>query len=169
MRNSFSITLLAVSLNLLTFIFVIPSIGQTQTSTTTNGGTKNTFSYSVQSTYGVTTSANASANFKVENEAILKLKAGSFVTNKFGSDQDNASAVFTATPTGANVDLQGVSAKNLLLIDDGTFFRSTMKSVDNPDPTLSMQASSSAQAVHTSTIQVESGQSTFSQSFSTSF
>jgi hypothetical protein len=144
-------------------------LAQSQTTTNTNAGSKNTFSYTVQSTYGVTTSANASANFKVENEAILKLKAGSFVTNKFGNDQDQANAVFTATPTGGNVDLQGISAKNLLLIDDGTYFHSTMKSVDNPDPTQSMQASATAQAVHTSTIQVESGQSTFSQSFSTSF
>jgi len=145
------------------------SLAQMQSSTSTNGGSKNTFSYTVQSTYGVSTSANASANFKVDNEAILKLKSGSFVANKFGTDQDKATAVFVATPTGANVDLEGVSAKNLLLIDDGTYFRSTMKSVDNPDPTLSMQASASAQAVHNSSIVVENSQTTFSQIFTSSF
>jgi hypothetical protein len=147
----------------------LPASSQMQTSTITNGGTRSTFSYSIQSTYGVTTSANASANFKVDNEAILKLKSGSFVANKFGTDEDKASAVFVATPTGANVDLNGVSAKNLLLLDDGTYFRSTMKSVDNPDPTLPTQASASAQAVHSSTIVVENAQTSFSQTLTSSF
>jgi len=159
-------------LSLLSFIYILfqpPLLAQQQTNTSTNSGTRNTFSYTVQSTYGVKTSADASSNFKVENEAILKLKAGSFVTNKFGNDQDQAGAVFTATPTGANVDFNGISAKNLLLIDDGTYFRSSLTSVENPDPTLSNQASSSAVAVHTSSINVESGSSTFTQSFSTSF
>lgn len=142
---------------------------QVQSMTSSNIGTKNTFSYSIQSTYGVSTSANASANFQVDNEAILKLKAGSFVTNKFGNDQDQAAAVFTASPTGANVDLQGISAKNLLLIDDGTYFRSSMKSVANPDPTLPTQATASAQANHVSTISIENGQSSFTQTLSTSF
>lgn len=152
-------------------IFLAPlrCLAQMQTSTSTNGGTRSIFSYTVQSTYGVSTSANASSNFKVDNEAILKLKSGSFVANKFGSDEDKASAVFVATPTGANVNLEGVSAKNLLLIDDGTYFRSTMKSVDNPDPTLPMQATASAQAIHNSTIIVENSQTTFSQIFSSSF
>lgn len=161
------------SIRFLPILFILisplPSLGQLQSQTNTTTGTKNTFSYSVQSTYGVKTSADASANFKVENEAILKLKAGSFVTNKFGNEQDRASAVFTATPTGANVDFEGISAKNLLLVDDGTYFHSTMSSVENPNPSLSTQASASALAVHTSTINVESGSSTFSQSFSSSF
>lgn len=151
------------------FFSVLPIKAQQQTSTSTNGGTRSTFSYSVQSTYGVTTSANASSNFKVDNEAILKLKSGSFVTNKFGNDSDKASAVFTATPTGANVDFDGIAAKNLLLIDDGTYFRSTLQSVDKPDPTLSTQASASALATHTSTIMVERGESTFTQTLSTTF
>lgn len=142
---------------------------QAITNTNTNSSTKSTFSYVVQSTYGVTTSANASPNFKTENEAILKLKSGSFVTNKFGSEAEQASAVFTATPSGANVDLNGITAKNLLLIDDGTYFRSSLKSVDNPDPNLPMQASASALATHTSSITVERGESTLTQSFSTSF
>lgn len=152
-------------------MFLVPlhSFAQQQTMINAASGTKNTFSFSIQSTYGVKTTADASANFKVENEAILKLKAGSFVTNKFGDDQTQASAVFTATPTGANVDLNGVSAKNLLLIDDGTYFHSTMTSVDNPDKSLSTQASASAVAVHSSSINVESGTTSFSQSFANSF
>ena len=148
---------------------ISPVFAQQQTMINATSGTKNTFSYTIQSSYGVKTTADASSNFIVENQAILKLKAGSFVTNKFGSDQDQAAAVFTATPTGANVDLRGISAKNLLLIDDGTYFESKLKSVDNPDKTLSTQASSSAIAVHSSSINVESGTSSFSQSFANSF
>jgi hypothetical protein len=152
-------------------ITLLPFTGKTQqvTNTNTNSSTKSTFSYVIQSTYGVTTSANSSPNFKTENEAILKLKAGSFVTNKFGNEAEQATAVFTATPTGANVDLNGISAKNLLLIDDGTYFRSSLKSVDNPDPNYAMQASSSALAIHTSSITIERGESSLTQSFSTSF
>lgn len=145
------------------------ALAQAITNTNTNSSSKSTFSYVIQSTYGVSTSANASPNFKTENEAILKLKGGSFVTNKFGSDAEQASAVFIASPNGANVDLSGITAKNLLLIDDGTYFRSTLTSVDNPDPSLPMQASASALATHTSSVTVERGETTLTQSFSTSF
>ena len=155
--------------NVVSIALAAPCIAQVQSSTSSNTGSKNTFSFSVQSTYGVSTSANASANFRVENEAILKLKAGSFVTNKFGNDADKASAVFTATPTGANVDLDGIASKNLLLIDDGTFFHSTLRTVDNPDPNLPMQASSSALATHTSSIIIEKGETSFTQTLSNSF
>ena len=142
---------------------------QQVTNTNTNATTKSSFSYSVQSTYGVTTSASASPNFRSENEAILKLKAGSFVTNKFGTDEEKATAVFTATPNGANVSLDGITAKNLLLLDDGTYFRSSLVSVDNPDPSLPMQATASAVATHTSSIIIERSDSNITQSFSTTF
>lgn len=142
---------------------------QQVTNTNTNATTKSSFSYSVQSTYGVTTSASASPNFRSENEAILKLKAGSFVTNKFGTDDEKATAVFTATPNGANVSLDGITAKNLLLLDDGTYFRSSLVSVDNPDPSLPMQATASAVATHTSSIIIERSDSNITQSFSTTF
>jgi hypothetical protein len=150
-------------------LFPFTSHAQQVSNTNTNSTTRSSFSYSVQSSYGVTTTANASPNFRTENEAILKLKAGSFVTNKFGGDDEKAGAVFTATPTGANVDLQGITAKNLLLIDDGTYFRSSLKTVDNPDPNVSMSASASALATHSSSITVERGESTLTQSFSTTF
>ena len=145
------------------------SKAQQVSNTNTNATSRSTFSYSVQSSYGVVTNASASPNFKSENEAILKLKAGSFVTNKFGTDEERASAVYTATPTGANVSLDGITAKNLLLIDDGTYFRSSLVSVDNPDPNLPMQASASALATHSSSITVERSESNITQSFSTTF
>lgn len=142
---------------------------QGQTSATT--GSKNTFTYTIQSTYGVTTSASSNPNFIIDNEATLLLKQGSFVTNRFGDDSGNAKAVFVATPTGGGVDLQGISGKNLLLIDDGTMFRSSIRSVDPEDynPEYGGAASGSALATHTSTVLIEKGESTFSQSFAASF
>jgi hypothetical protein len=158
-----------VSLSLAASPATVLAQSQGQTSGTT--GSKSTFSYSVQSTYGVTTSANSNPNFIVDNEAVLILKQGSFVTNKFGDDSGNAKAVFTATPTGGGVDLQGITGKNLLLIDDGTMFRSSIRSVDpeNYDPAYGGVASGSALATHTSTVVVEKSESTFSQSFTTNF
>ena len=148
-----------------------PSFAQSQGQTSATAGSKNTFSYVIQSTYGVTTSANAGPNFIVDNEAVLLLKQGSYVTNKFGDDSGNAKAVFVATPNDSSVDLQGISGKNLLLIDDGTMFRSSIRSVDPKDfnPEYGSTASASAMGTHTSTLTVEKGESTFSQSFTTSF
>jgi hypothetical protein len=149
----------------------ISAFAQAQGQTSTTAGSKSIFTYSVQSTYGVTTSANSNPNFIVDNEATLLLKQGSFVTNKFGDDSGNAKAVFVATPTGSGVDLQGITGKNLLLIDDGTMFRSSIRSVDPKDfnPEYGGVASGSALATHTSTVLIEKAETTFSQSFATSF
>ena len=160
---------------LVLFVFTLaaatPSLAQLQSQTSSNTGKKNTFSYTIQSTYGVITSASSSPNFIIDNEAVLLLKQGSFVTNKFGDDNGGANAVFTATPTGSTVNLEGITGKNLLLIDDGTMFRSSLRSVDPKDfnPEFGSTASASAMATHTSTLLVEKGESTFSQSFTTAF
>jgi len=162
----------SVAITSLTFLLAAaPAFSQAQGQTSTSSGSKNTFSYTIQSTYGVTTTANSNPNFIVDNEAVLLLKQGSFVTNKFGDDSGKANAVFTATPTGSSVNLEGITGKNLLLIDDGTMFRSSIRSVDPKDfnPNYGGNASASALATHTSTLLVEKGESTFSQSFTTSF
>ena len=169
MKSSIRFSFLALGILMFGPPNILTAKSQQVTNTNTNSSTKSTFSYVVQSSYGVSTSANASPNFRVENEAILKLKAGSFVTNKFGNDEERASAVFVATPTGAGLNLEGITAKNLLLIDDGTYFRSALRTVDNPDPNLPMTATASALATHSSSITVERGESTLTQSFSTSF
>ena len=149
----------------------LPVFSQSQGQIIRNEGSKNKFSYTIQSTYGVVTSATGGPNFIVDNQAVLNLKQGSYVTNKFGDDSGNANAVFNATPSGSSVDLQGISGKNLLLIDDGTMFKSSIRSVEPKDfnPNYGTSASGSATAVHTSTLTVEKEQSTFSQSFTTTF
>ena len=118
-----------------------------------NFGNQSTFSY----------------NMTAETEAVLKLKSGSRVTNKFGDDSGNASAVFTATPSGGNVDLKGITGENILLIDDGTTFRSALKTGDNPDPTVTSSGNASAYATHTSSVTVEKGNSGYENYFQQTF
>lgn len=118
--------------------------------------TQNIFSYRIQSTYGTNTSAQVSGNMTADTEAVLRLKSGTKLTNKAGDSSGNSSAVFVATPTGANVNLSGLTGENLFLIDDGTYFRSALKTIDNPsNPTLTSTGTASATAIHTMTISIE--------------
>ena len=142
-----------------------------------DSGSQNSFSYRIQTTYGVQTSANVTGNLKADTEAVLKLKAGSLVTNKMGDEKGGSSVVFVSTPNGANVDLKGITGKNLFLIDDGTTFRSSLKSVDDSsnstsngkDTAKASNGTASATAVHTTTVTVEKGLTTFQNTFQQTF
>lgn len=127
--------------------------------TNTNAGTNRVFSYSIQSTYGVQTSANASPNLKVETEAVLNLKEDSYLTNKAGDIGGGTGAVFVTTPNGSNVQLNGITADNLFLIDNGTRFRTSLTTTE-PDGQPSV-GQASATATHTMTISVTDGESSF--------
>ena len=127
--------------------------------TNTNAGTNRVFSYSIQSTYGVQTSANASPNLKVETEAVLNLKEDSYLTNKAGDLGGGTGAVFVTTPNGSNVQLNGITADNLFLIDNGTRFRTSFTTTE-PDGQPSV-GQASATATHTMTISVTDGESSF--------
>ena len=129
---------------------------------------KNTFSYSIQSTIGTRTSANVSGNILADTEAILNLQRGGKITNKIGDANGNASAVFTTNPTGAGVDLKGITGENVFLIDDGTSFKSSLTS----DPSLGSGSSigeASSLAVQSTTVTVEKGNSSFISSFQQAF
>ena len=129
---------------------------------------KNTFSYSIQSTIGTRTSANVSGNILADTEAILNLQRGGKITNKIGDENGNASAVFTTNPTGAGVDLKGITGENVFLIDNGTSFKSSLTS----DPSLGSGSSigeASALAVQSTTVTVEKGNSSFISSFQEAF
>lgn len=118
--------------------------------------TQNIFSYRIQTTYGTNTSAQVTGNMTADTEAVLKLKSGTKLTNKAGDSSGNSSAVFVATPTGANVNLSGITGENLFLIDDGTYFRSALKTVDSPtNPALTSSGTASATAIHAMTITIE--------------
>lgn len=136
-----------------------------------SSGSKNSFSYQINSTYGVSTSANATPNLTVDTEAILKLAPGSMVTNKFGDSRGNTSAVFTASPNGGggSVDIKGLVGENKFMIDSGTTFRSALKTREGSDPSQSSIGNASATASHTSTVTVEKASSSFSNTFNQSF
>ena len=170
-------TLLKGSIFSLGFVFASASLifsafaQQTPGSRNTNqnNGSKNVFSYSIQSTYGTTTSSQVTGNMRAEAEALLKLKSGSKVTNKVGDENGNASAVFIATPNGGNVDLKGITGENIFLIDDGTFFRSRVYTQDALNPAVNSTGSASATATHTTNVIVEKGNTSFTSTFEQTF
>ena len=158
---------MALGIRMLRFSFVLavailsPAASQAQIleRTSTNSGTNRVFQYSIQSTYGTQTSADATPNLRVEAEAVLNLKEDSFLTNTAGDVGGNTSAVFTTTPTGSNVVLNGITANNQFLLDTGTSFRTALTSTE-PDGNPSV-GSASATATHTMTITVSDGTSSF--------
>ena len=137
--------------------------------TNKGSGNQNRFSYRIETTYGTTTSAQVSGNMMAETEAILKLKAGTKITNKMGDDNGNASAVFIATPNGGNVDLKGITGENMFLVDDGTTFRSSLKTIDNLDPNVSSTGTASATATHATSVIVEKGSTTYENYYEQTF
>lgn len=135
------------------------SLGQVLERNNTNYGTNRVFSYSVQSTYGVNTSANASPNLRVETEAVLNLKEDSQLTNKAGAVGGGTGAVFQNTPNGSNVQLTGITADNKFLIDTGTRFRASLTTTElDGNPSV---GNASATASHSLTVTVNDGENSF--------
>lgn len=125
----------------------------------TSFGNTKVFSYSVQSTYGATTSANASSNLIVDTLAVLNLKEDSYLTNTAGAVGGGTGAVFQNTPNGSNVTLTGITADNKFLIDSGTTFRAGLKTSDvDGQPSI---GNASASASHTLTVTVTNGDTSF--------
>ena len=134
-----------------------------------SSGSSSYFRYQINSTFGTSTSVNANANVEASADAVLNLKPNSYVSNEFGGSGGKASAVFTATPNGTNLDLTGVKAQNMLIIDQGTSFRSTARTINNPNPALQSVGSSSATGSHTSTLTVEQGSNSFTNTLQQAF
>ena len=131
--------------------------------------TSNTFSYQIESTIGTKTSATVSGNILAETDAILNLKTGSKISNKIGDDSGNASAVFIATPNGANVDLSGITGENLFMIEDGTSFKSSLRMKDNIDSNVQSIGEASSFAVQNTRVTVQKTNSTLINSFQQAF
>jgi hypothetical protein len=129
---------------------------------------KNTFSYQITSSIGTQTSANVSGNILADTQAILNLKSGGKITNKIGDASGNASAVFDARPNGSSVNLQGITGENIFLIDDGTSFKSSLKSDESINSSNST-GQASAMAIQSTSVKVESGTSSFISSFQKAF
>ena len=135
----------------------------------TNQGTMRNFSYNIKSTIGTQTSAEAVGNIQATTEAIINLKPGSIITNKFGDLNGNASANFVATPNGGNVDLKGITGENIFEFDKGTMFRSTLQTNTDLTPSSTNKGSASSFAIQDTMVNVQSGFSSFSNSFQQSF
>ena len=131
--------------------------------------TSNTFSYQIESTIGTRTSATVSGNIMADTDAILNLKSGSKISNKIGDDSGNASAVFIATPNGANVNLGGITGENLFMIEDGTSFKSSLKMKDNINSNVQSIGEASSFAVQNTRVTVQKTNSTLINSFQQAF
>ncbi len=129
----------------------------------------NTFSYQIESTIGTRTSATVSGNILAETDAILNLRSGSKISNKIGDDSGNASAVFIATPNGANVDLSGITGENLFIIEDGTSFKSSLKMKDEIQSNIQSIGEASSFAVQNTRVTVQKTNSTLINSFQQAF
>ena len=129
----------------------------------------NTFSYQIESTIGTKTSATVSGNILAETDAILNLKTGSKISNKIGDDSGNASAVFIATPNGANVDLSGITGENLFMIEDRTSFKSSLRMKDNINSNVQSIGEASSFAVQNTRVTVQKTNSTLINSFQQAF
>ncbi len=129
----------------------------------------NTFSYQIESTIGTRTSATVSGNILAETDAILNLKTGSKISNKIGDDNGNASAVFIATPNGANVDLSGITGENLFMIEDGTQFKSSLRMKENFNDNVQSIGEASSYAVQNTRVTVQKTNSSLINSFQQAF
>ena len=162
-KNNYSILFLAVSSLLLSPVSYSQVLERNQTSS----GSTSTFSYSITSNYGVSTSANATPNLIVDTEAILLLKEDSVITNRAGQIGGNTSAVIETTPNGSNIDLRGIEANNTFVLDEGTSFRASLKTSEldgNPS-----KGDANASAYHTLTLTVNNGNSSFINSVRSNF
>ena len=137
-----------------------PALAQVLERSNTNSGTSSVFSYSIESSYGVATSADATPNLIVDTEAILNLKEDSYITNKAGAVGGNTSAVINTTPNGTTVNLSGITADNQYLLDEGTSFRASLKTRGDGDGKPSI-GSAQASASHAMTLSVQNNQSSF--------
>ncbi len=137
----------------------LPAFSQVLERTQTNSGTNTSFTYSITSSYGATTSADASPNLIVNTEAILNLKEDSVITNTAGSIGGSTGAVIETTPNGTNVNLTGIEANNKFLIDEGTSFKASL-TTSEPDGNPS-NGNATAQAFHTLTLTVTNNNTSF--------
>ena len=117
---------------------------------------------------GVYNTIDVSPNVEVINEASLVIKPGSTIQDSFGDAQGALSGNIVVTPGSANVNLSGLSAKNNYIIDQGTNFSSTMRSLPGTNHGKAV-GSTSVGMRHDMTLTIDQTTSSFSQSFSQSF
>ena len=163
----------SVFTNLLIIATLLLGYIQNSYSQTTNSlqtGSTNSLKVSLSNTIGVTTTANTSDNVKVDNQAVLILEPGSTIQDSFGegdSETENINVSFDVSPNGSNVDVSGLRAQNNYVIGEGSYFSSSMTTVENNDSPVKGDAS--AGLYHEMTLKVDQTNSSFTSAFSQNF
>lgn len=143
-----------------------------QTNNSLQTGSSNSLKIQLSNTIGVTTTADSTDNLDIDNQAILILEPGSTIQDSFGegeTEAENMSVSFDISPTGSNVGISGLKAKNNYIIGEGTFFSSSMKTkgdIENDQP---VKGSASAGMYHDMSLKVDQVSSSFTSSFSQNF
>ena len=150
-------------------LFGIVSNAKSQIVQRTTGGTARDFQVRVTNSFGVRTSIEGTRNFQAQNNAIINLAPGSSIVDAFGDSSGNANASFVATPTGGNMNINGIQSVNSFTFAEGTQFQSQSSSIANPDPTIPIKGTSSSMGVHEMSLTIQSQQQQFGSSFSQSF
>jgi len=165
-KNSVFTNLLVMAILLLGYI----QNSYSQTTNSLQTGSTNSLKVSLSNTIGVTTTANTSDNVKVDNQAVLILEPGSTIQDSFGegdSETENINVSFDVSPNGSNVDVSGLRAQNNYIIGEGTYFSSSMTTVENNDSPVKGDAS--AGLYHDMTLKVDQTNSSFTSAFSQNF
>ncbi len=134
-----------------------------------SSGSSNKMKITLSNTMQVTTSANTTSNMIVDNEGTLVIEPGSTIQDSYGDETGKITGELIITPTGSNFELNGISATNNYIIGEGTYFKSSLKSIENPDPDIPLTGNSSSGITHNMVMDVEQVNSTFTTSFSSSF
>ena len=134
-----------------------------------SGSSGRDFQISITNSFGVRNTIDTNANVRTRNSARVNLLPGSYIDDAFGDSKGNANANFTVTPSGGNMNINGIQSRNVFKFGEGTQFTSDMESIDNPDPSKPIKGTASSMAVHDLNIKVQQQQSAFSSSFSQNF
>ena len=134
-----------------------------------SSGTSNSLNVSINNTFGVTTSANHNSNMVSVNEAVLVLEPGSSISDNVGGDTNSLSADFMISPNGTSTSIQGISNSTNMIFGSGTSFSSSLRSIENQDPTIPSRGNASAGIQLSLSINVDQQNSSFSNSFSNAF
>tara|TARA_Y100001978_G_scaffold195717_1_gene204320 strand:+ start:584 stop:1075 length:492 start_codon:yes stop_codon:yes gene_type:complete len=148
-------------------LFMNPIFSQTRNSLST--GSTNKLSINLTNTMGVRTTANGVSNVEVDNEAVLILDPASKIQDSFNSDGEGLTGDFVVSPNGASFNIKGLQAENNYIIGNGSYFKSSMKSLKDTDPSKPIKGDASASLLHSMTLTVDQTNSSFSQAFSQDF
>jgi len=134
-------------------------------------GSTNSLKVTLSNTIGVTTTANATDNLEIENQASLVLEPGSTIQDTFGESDEgagNMAASFDISPNGSSADIKGLQAQNNYIIGEDSYFSSTMKTKDEENTT-AIKGDASAGLYHDMTLKIDQTVSSFTSSFSQNF